>query len=110
MSPLNTENWTDQPLIIRDQGTKKRFELGEGEEVPFIEFIQNKQGIIFLTHTEVPVSLEGKGIGSIIVSKTMEYIRESGTVMAPLCPFVAAYLKKHPEKATGILAPGYSIG
>ena len=107
---MNTINWNNQPLINRDQGTKKRFELGEGKEVPFIEYIRNKQNIIYLTHTEVPVSLEGNGIGSIIVSKTLDYIRESGTVMAPLCPFIAAYLKKHPEKATGILAPGFSIG
>ena len=107
---MNAINWNEQPLINRDEGTKKRFELGNGTEVPFVEYIQNKQNTIFLTHTEVPVSLEGQGIGSIIVSKTLDYIRESGTVMAPLCPFVAAYLKKHPEKAQGILAPGYNIG
>ena len=107
---MNAINWNERTLINRDQGSKKRFELGAGNEVPFIEYIQNNQNIIFLTHTEVPVSLEGQGIGSIIVSKTLDYIRESGALMAPLCPFVAAYLKKHPAKASGILAPGYSIG
>ena len=102
-------NWQTQELLIKDTGGKQRFELGEGDEIPFIEFIQNNQNIIFLTHTEVPQSLEGNGLGSLIVSKTLEYIHNKGFKMAPLCPFVAAYLKKHPEDASGILAPGYSI-
>jgi hypothetical protein len=102
-------NWQTQDLLIKDTGGKQRFELGEGNEIPYIEFIQNNQNVIFLTHTEVPRSLEGNGLGSLIVSKTLEYIRNAGYKMAPLCPFVAAYLKKHPEDGSGILAPGYSI-
>ncbi|MCE2612378.1 N-acetyltransferase [Flavobacteriaceae bacterium D16] len=102
-------NWQSQALVNREMDGKKRFELGEGDVIPFIEYIQNNQNIIFLTHTEVPQSLEGNGLGSLIVSKTLEYIRKKGFKMAPLCPFVAAYLKKHPEDASGILAPGYSI-
>lgn len=101
--------WENLPLLVRDLGGKKRFQLGEGEETPFIEFIQNKQHTIFLTHTEVPQSLEGNGLGSLIVSRTLKHLRDEGLKMAPLCPFVAAYLKKHPEAAAGILAPGYSI-
>ena len=106
---MERSKWENQPLVIKDLGGKKRFQLGEGDEIPFIEFIQNKQNIIFLTHTEVPPSLEGNGLGSLIVSKTLKHIREENHKMAPLCPFVAAYLKKHPEDANGILAPGYSI-
>ena len=107
---MNSINWKKQPLINRDKGSKKRFELGENPDVPFVEYILNTQNTIFLTHTEVPVGLEGNGIGGILVGKVLDQIKESGKLMAPLCPFVAAYLKKHPEKAEGILAPGYSIG
>ena len=102
-------HWEQLPLKIYGEGPKKRFQLGEGDQTPFIEFIQNNQNIIFLTHTEVPPSLEGNGLGSLIVSRTLEHIRNEGYKMAPLCPFVAAYLSKHPEDATGILAPGYNI-
>lgn len=101
--------WEQLPLMVSGEGPKKRFQLGEGELTPLIEFIQNKNNIIFLTHTEVPPALEGNGLGSLIVSRTLEYIRSEGYKMAPLCPFVAAYLKKHPEAASGILAPGYNI-
>ena len=71
---MERSQWESRPLLVRDMGGKKRFQLGEGDITPFIEFIQNKQNTIFLTHTEVPQSLEGNGLGSLIVSRTLEYI------------------------------------
>jgi len=102
--------WDKLPLINNESGQKKRFELKIKEETVFIEYIRTNNNVIYLTHTEVPRSLEGKGLGSLIVSKTLEYIKENGFKMAPLCPFVAAYLKRHPGKADNLLAPGFSIG
>ncbi|MGB5237288.1 MAG: GNAT family N-acetyltransferase [Flavobacteriaceae bacterium] len=101
----------ENTLLINNQsGSKKRFELHVGDHIAFMDYILNKKGVIYLTHTEVPVALEGQGVGSAIVSKVLEYIRQEELKMAPLCPFLAAYLKKHPEAAKGLLAPGFSIG
>lgn len=97
---------TKNELILN--GDKKRFELEVEGKTAFIEFILNNENIIFLTHTEVPRSLEGKGAGSAIVSKTLEYIQEKGYTLAPLCPFVAAYVKRHPEWKV-ILAKGFNV-
>ena len=102
-------DWADKPLINNKEGLKKRFELHLGNQFAFIDYILNKNGVIFLTHTEVPENLEGRGMGSAIVSKTLEYIRAENLKMAPLCPFVAAYLKDHPGIANDLLAPGFSI-
>ncbi|WP_232622975.1 GNAT family N-acetyltransferase [Pareuzebyella sediminis] len=88
---------------------KNRFELNVDGQVAFIDFIRAKENKIFLTHTEVPKSLEGKGVGSTIVSKVLGYIRENNLKLVPLCPFVAAYIKRHPEKVDGLLAKGYSV-
>ena len=98
------------PLINKQHEPKKRFELHIGDHIAFMDYILNKNGVIYLTHTEVPVALEGKGVGSAIVTLVLKYIREEGLKMAPLCPFVAAYLKDRPEAAEGLLAPGFSIG
>lgn len=97
-----------QNTVLIHNEEKKRFELEVENAVAFIEYIQNKDNIIFLTHTEVPSELEGKGVGSAIVSRTLEWIKGQGYTLAPLCPFVAAYLKRHPEW-TGILAPGFHV-
>tara|TARA_R110002167_G_scaffold65757_12_gene186037 strand:- start:329 stop:652 length:324 start_codon:yes stop_codon:yes gene_type:complete len=97
-------------LINNDAGSQKRFELHVNGHIAFMDYIISKQGIIYLTHTEVPKSLEGQGVGSTLVSKVLEYVRTAGLKMAPLCPFLAAYLKRHPGKADGLLALGYSVG
>jgi predicted GNAT family acetyltransferase len=97
-------------LINNDSGNKKRFEIHIEGQTAFMDYMISKQHIIFLTHTEVPKALEGQGVGFALASKVLDFVRDSGLKMAPLCPFLAAYLKRHPEKADGILAPGYSVG
>ena len=93
-------------LVLNEE--KKRFELEVESKIAFIEYILTNENIMFLTHTEVPIELEGKGVGSAIVSKTLAYIKEKGYTLAPLCPFVAAYVKRHPDWKS-ILAKGYNV-
>ncbi|RXR21121.1 N-acetyltransferase [Flavobacterium amnicola] len=97
---------TENQLILNQE--KKRFELEVEGKIAFIEYILNNENIMFLTHTEVPIGLEGKGAGSAIVLKTLTYIKEKKYTLAPLCPFVAAYVKRHPEWKT-ILAKGFNV-
>jgi predicted GNAT family acetyltransferase len=87
------------------QGKKLFLEKEEG--TAFIEYL-NAKGKIYLTHTEVPVSLKGKGVGSEIVKLALAHIRKEGYLLVPLCPFVAAYLKRHPEEQD-LLAQGFSV-
>ncbi|RTY90033.1 GNAT family N-acetyltransferase [Flavobacterium sp. GT3R68] len=87
---------------------KKRFEMDIDGHVAFIEFIINNYNILFLTHTEVPVALEGKGVGSAIVEKALRYMKEHNYTLAPLCSFVAKYVTKHPEWHS-FLAKGYHV-
>ena len=98
------------PLVLNTVGNQKRFELRLDPGVAYVEYLQNQQGVIYLTHTEVPETLEGKGVGSVLLRKVFSHIRELKVKIAPLCPFVAAYLKRHPEEAEGMLAPGFHIG
>lgn len=88
---------------------KKRFELEVEGHTAFIEYIVDKDNTMYLTHTKVPNALGGKGVGKAIVEKTLNYLKDNGYKLAPLCPFVAAYLKRNPDWKS-ILAPGYNIG
>ncbi|MEO8515474.1 MAG: GNAT family N-acetyltransferase [Flavobacterium sp.] len=96
----------ESQLVLNEE--KKRFEFEVENHIAFIEYILTNENIMFLTHTEVPIALEGKGVGSAIVSKTLQYIKEKGYTLAPLCSFVAAYVKRHPDWKS-ILAPGFNV-
>jgi predicted GNAT family acetyltransferase len=87
---------------------KNRFELAVDGHTAFIEYILAKGDIMFLTHTEVPDALGGKGVGSEIVEKALNYIKDHNYTLAPLCPFVAKYLTRHTDWKA-ILAPGYHV-
>lgn len=87
-------------LIDNEESNQYEFYI-EGL-VPRIEYIKAK-GKIFLTHTEVPASLEGKGIGSALIKAALEDVKKKDLTLIPLCVFVAGYIKKHPEWKTLVL-------
>ena len=85
----------DYKLI--DNKSKKRYEFNIDGYTPKIEYIKTDNGEIYLTHTEVPYELEGKGIGSMLVEKVLGNIKDEGLRLVPLCPFVTGYIQKNPE-------------
>jgi len=55
--------------------------------------------VLTVLHTEVPAALNGRGIGSALARGILDLARAQGLKGVALCPFVAGYLKKHPEYA-----------
>jgi uncharacterized protein len=88
------EEYLNVPLI--KNADKNRFELITDDYTTFIEF-KERDKKIWLIHTEAPEALKGRGSATAIVEKTLAYLEENDYKMVPLCPFVAAYLKRHPE-------------
>ena len=85
----------------------KRYDMTVGDKIAYVEYIRTPEKI-FLTHTAVPRGLEGKGIGSALIGQVLAAVKETGLFLMPLCPFVAAYMRKHPEWKE-LLAPGIHI-
>lgn len=53
--------------------------------------------VITFVHTEVPPELGGEGIGSKLVKGALDQVRSQGLKVIAECPFVKAYIEKHPE-------------
>jgi predicted GNAT family acetyltransferase len=85
----------DYELI--DNEERRQYEFHVEKYTPKIEYMKSTNGEIYLTHTEVPTQLGGKGIGSQLVEKALKDIEKQGLRLVPLCPFVAGYIHKHPE-------------
>jgi predicted GNAT family acetyltransferase len=56
-------------------------------------------GVITFIHTEVPPELGGKGIGSKLIKGALDQVRTEHLKVIAQCPFVKAYIDKHPEEA-----------
>ncbi len=87
---------------------RRRYETEVNGYTAFIEYIKAKNAI-YLTHTEVPVQLEGHGVGTAMVKEVLQQVKEEGDKVAPLCPFVAAFIKKNREWVP-MVADGYNVG
>jgi predicted GNAT family acetyltransferase len=54
--------------------------------------------ILDLQHTEVPPSGKGRGIGDALVRAALGYARERGLRVVATCPYVQAWLRRHPAE------------
>lgn len=55
--------------------------------------------VMTITHTGVPVPLEGRGIASALTQAAMEAARAQGWKVVPACAYAATWLRRHPEFA-----------
>ena len=85
-----------EELTLNNNLELHRLELQVDENIAFIEY-KILHDLLFLIHTEVPASLQGKGIAGIIVRKALEYAKENNYKIVPICSFVQSYLEKHQE-------------
>jgi predicted GNAT family acetyltransferase len=94
-------------LDVKDNVNARQFEVKIDGLLAKVEYMMGGNKI-FLTHTEVPPALEGKGIASALVERVLEIVEERKLKMVPLCPYVATYLRKHPEWKR-LLAHGINV-
>jgi uncharacterized protein len=86
-------------VTIRNNTAELRYEaLAEGELLGEIRY-RTEPGLVVLVHTDVAPSAEGTGVGSLLVEHALEDIRARGLHVVPICPFVAAYIRRHPDYA-----------
>ena len=87
---------TTQDLPILNNTEAQRFEAQLGAEQAVANY-HLKDNIIIFTHTEVPEVMEGKGVAGTLIKTALDAARAEHYQVVPLCPFVAAYIRRHPE-------------
>jgi predicted GNAT family acetyltransferase len=81
---------------VHDNPDRHRFELDVDGVTAFTVY-RHKAGVVTFIHTEVPEALEGRGVGSKLAQGALEIVRSRGEKVVAECPFIAGYIKKHPE-------------
>jgi len=54
-------------------------------------------GVMWLTHTEVPPNLQGRGHAARVVKAALDHARAHGIKVRPACSYVSSYMRRHPE-------------
>ena len=86
-------------IEFADAPDRSRYELRAGDQlVGFIDYRLSRD-VIDLVHTEVPEEFGGQGHAATLAGRALADARERGLSVVASCPYVAAYVKKHPEHA-----------
>lgn len=86
----------DESVPVRDNRDERRYQAEVDGSLAILEYRREGDQITF-THTDVPESLEGRGVGSALARYALDDARASGLRVVPQCPFVRGYIERHGE-------------
>jgi predicted GNAT family acetyltransferase len=87
-------------ITVRDNSDEDRFEALDpsGNLLAISTYRRYQDRIVFL-HTEVDEDAEGQGVGSDLVRRALDQVREEGLRVVAQCPFVKEWIGRHPDYA-----------
>ena len=80
-------------------GSKGRYVIRKDGAEAELTWSATSPTLVIADHTGVPDSFRGTGAGLALVTRMVEDARAEGFKIMPLCSFVNAQLKRHPEWA-----------
>ena len=91
---------TEYTIRREDGPTRGRYviDLAPGAEAE-MTYRKEGDGPMVITHTGVPPEYEGRGIAARLVNKAIADARDEGFKIPPVCSYVVAQFKRHPEWA-----------
>lgn len=85
-------------VTVTDNPERNRYEaLVDSGVVAGFSAYEKRGGLLIFTHTEVDDAFEGQGVGSALAREALGHARATGMSVRALCPFIKAYVDKHPE-------------
>lgn len=94
---------TGTEVDVVDAPERKRYEaFTDGELVGYVTYRSDGSGEpagVVLEHAVVDPGHEGHGIGSAMVRQVLDDLRGRQAVVRPVCPFVRAWIDRHPDYA-----------
>jgi uncharacterized protein len=91
-------------IEVVDNPGQQRYEVRvDGQLAGFAQYRLNDDQITMF-HTEVDPAYEGHGVGSELAKDALADVRERGLELIPLCPFIADYVRRHPDSYLDLVA------
>jgi hypothetical protein len=68
----------------------------DGERLGFLEFTRPEVGLMRIEYVEVSPELRGTGLGRQLVSNAVEFARDAGLRVVPICSYARAVIERDP--------------
>jgi len=83
-------------LRIVDNPAERRYEARLGRKVVGFSTYRLIDDRVVFIHTETDPAVKGRGVASTLAARELDDVRRRGLKVTPKCPFIAAYIKRHP--------------
>src|SRR5260221_13648946 len=84
-------------VTVTDRPNELGYDIEVDGEVAGFLLYRVGPGVLERVHPDVDPKWEGKGVGGALVKGALDDIRARDLKIRPFCPFVRAYLRRHPE-------------
>jgi predicted GNAT family acetyltransferase len=85
--------------VIRHDEPGRRFTVDLDGQVAELTYRELDARTLDFNHTYVPAALRGAGVAGALAAHALDWARASERTVVPSCPYVAVFLRKHPEYA-----------
>lgn len=75
---------------------KNRFETWIDNQLSKLDYLLDEDTIV-MTHVGVYPEHRGQGVAAKLVEVALKYAEEKSLRVIPMCPYVAAYIRRHPH-------------
>lgn len=90
----------DERITVERKGGRGTYLLAiAGSDPARLTFIETGSGRIAIDYSFVPPRFRGRGLALKLVKRAVEDARAQGFRITPLCGYVAAEFRRHPEWA-----------
>ena len=73
-----------------------RFEVLLENQIAVLDYTRRGNDMYF-THTGVPPAFEAQGIAAALTKRGLDFARDNGLTVHPLCRYTAVYMRRHKE-------------
>lgn len=85
-----------EELEVIHNPAANRFEMWIEGQLSKLDYTENGNTIVMM-HVGVPVEYRGYGAAGKITQAGLEYAKAKSLRVIPMCSYVAAYIRSHPE-------------
>lgn len=94
---MNDDRTTGDDVAITDAPDRNRFEITVAGKLAGYAEYRLRPGRVVLTHTEVDDAYQGHGLAAVLARAALDAVRDRGLQVTPVCPYIAGYIRRHPE-------------